>query len=55
MSAVTIEIAEEFLEKMHTKKQKQIVLELACIAWNIASFSSPTVEPPDLEESYKFL
>lgn len=50
MSEVIIEFAEEFLDKMHTNSQRRRVLELACLAWNLAIFAEEGMEVPGPDE-----
>lgn len=50
MSEVIIEFADEFLQEMFTKNQRKIILELACIAWNIGIFIDKSRQLSDLNE-----
>ena len=50
MSEVIIEFAEEFLDKMHTNSQRRMVLEFACLAWNLAIFAEEGMELPGPDE-----
>lgn len=50
MSEVIIEFAEEFLDKMHDNRQKRMVLELACLAWNLAIHAENGMEVPGPDE-----
>jgi hypothetical protein len=50
MSEIIIELAEEFLDKVDTNKQRKVILELACLAWNIGVVVEQTEKFPDLDE-----
>ena len=50
MSEVIVEFADEFLQKIDTMHRKRMVLELACVAWNIGVLAGESEELPNLDE-----